>query len=69
LKEILIQPGEIYQRARNRIEAITLVDYNVLARGIEASDEYSAIGESQSPNSYMEKKAFAYMAGTPEEVC
>jgi len=44
------------------------VDYNALARGIEASDELFAIAESQSFNSYMEKKAFAYRTGTPKEV-
>jgi len=43
------------------------VDYNALARGSEASDDYSAIAESQSFNSYMEE-AFTYMASTPEEV-
>jgi len=44
------------------------MNYNALVRGIEASDEHSAIAESQSSNSYIEKEAFAYMAETPEEV-
>ena len=44
------------------------MDYNALARGIEASDEHSAITESQSSNSYMEKKASTYMTDTPGEV-
>ena len=41
-----------------------LVDYNALARGVEASDEQSANTESQSSNSYMENEAFSYMADT-----
>jgi len=39
-----------------------------LARGIKASDEHSAIAESQSSNSYIEKETFVFMAETPEEV-
>ena len=39
-----------------------------LGQGIEASDEHSAIAESQSSNSYMEKKVFAYITKTSEEV-
>jgi len=44
------------------------VDYNALTKGIEASDKHSAIAESQSPNSYIEKKAFTYMAETSKMV-
>ena len=40
----------------------------IWARGIEANDEHSAIVESHSFNSYVETKAFAYMASTIEEV-
>jgi len=47
---------------------IALVDYSLLARGIGVNDEHSAIIESQSSNSSLETTAFAYMAGTPEEV-
>ena len=68
LKEILIEPEGIYQCTQIRIGTIAPMDYNVLARGIEESDEYSAIAEFQSSNSYMEKKAFAYMVETEEEV-
>jgi len=68
LKEILIEPEGIYQRTHIRTGAITPVDYNALAKGIEANGEHSAIAESQSSNSYMEKEAFTYMAGTSEEV-
>ena len=68
LKEILIEPEGIYQHTRIRIGAMTPMDYNVLTWEIEASDEHSAIRESQSSNSYMEKESSAYMAGTPEEV-
>ena len=64
LKEILIKAEGIYQCTRIRTGTISPVDYNALARGIEVSDEHSAIAKSQSSNSYMEKKAFAYMAET-----
>ena len=37
------------------LKTIGLIDYNALAREIEASDEHSTIAESQSSNSYMEK--------------
>ena len=40
----------------------------MLARGIEINDEHSAILESQFSNSIMKITAFAYMAGTLEEV-
>ena len=40
------------------------MDYNALAKKIEASDEHSAIAESQSSNFYMEKEVSAYMADT-----
>jgi len=47
---------------------IALIDYSLLARGIEVNDEHSAIIESQSSNSTSEITAFAYMARTPKEV-
>ena len=47
---------------------IALVDYSLLARGIEVNDEHSAITESRSSNSNSKMTAFAYMMGTPEEV-
>jgi len=44
------------------------VDYCALARGIEVSEAHFAIVKSQASNSSVEKEAFAYMAGTLEEV-
>ena len=44
------------------------VDNSLLARGIEVNDEHSTIIKSQSSNSSLETTAFAYMAGTLEEV-
>ena len=64
LKEILIKPKGIYRYTRIWIGAITPVDYNALARGIEINDEHTAITKSQSSNSYVE--AFTYVANTPE---
>ena len=55
LKKILIEPEGIYQ-------------HNALDKGIEVNDEHSAIAESQSSNSYMEKEAFIHMVNTPEEL-
>ena len=60
LKEILIETEGIYQRTRIRTGAIAMIDYNLLARGIESNDEHSAIPESHSSNSYMETGAFTY---------
>jgi len=45
-----------------------LVNYNMLARGIEINDKHSAIVESLSSNSYARMEAFAYMADTLEEI-
>jgi len=58
LKEILIKPEGIYQCTRIQTGGIAPVDYNLLARGIDIYNEHSAIAESQSSNSYVEKKAF-----------
>jgi len=44
------------------------VNYSALARDIDVNEAHPAIAESQASNSSTEKKAFAYMAGTPEEV-
>ena len=41
---------------------------NLLARGIEVNDEYSAIIESQSSNFSSGITAFAYIVGTLEEM-
>ena len=68
LKEILIEPEGTYQRTRIQTRAITLVDYNLLERGIEVNDEHSAIVESHSSNSQEETQVFAYMANTPKEM-
>ena len=67
-KEILIEPEEIYQCTRIWARMNAPIDYNLLARGIEADDAHSTIVESHSSNSYEEMRAFAYMTGTPEEV-
>ena len=68
LKEILIEPEGIDRRTRIQIGAITPIDYNLLAREIEANDKHSVIVESHSSNSYEETHAFTYMTGTLEEV-
>ena len=68
LKNILVEPEGIYQHTQICTGMITQVDYNLLARGIEVNNKHSAIIESQSSNSYVWMKAFAYMASTPEEV-
>ena len=47
---------------------IAPINYNLLARGTETDDEHFAIVGSHSFNSYVETKAFAYMASTIEEV-
>ena len=52
LKELLIELEGIYRHTRIRTRTIALVDYNLLARGIEANDERSAIIESDSSNTY-----------------
>ena len=59
---------EVYLHTRNRTSMIAPVDYSALARGIEVSESHSAIAESQVLNSSVEKKAFAYMASTAEEM-
>jgi len=65
LKEIVIEPKGIYQRARIRTGAIFPIDYNSLARGIETDDEQSAIVGSYSSNSYRDTKTFTYMPDIP----
>jgi len=57
----------VYQHTRTRTGAVAPVDYSALAPGIEVSESYSAIAESQASNSSIEKEAFAYMANTPKE--
>ena len=68
LKHIPVEPKGVYRHTRTYIEAIVLIDYSLLARGIEVNDEHSAIIESQYLNSSSEITAFAYMAGTPKDV-
>ena len=58
----------MYRHTHTRTGVIAPVDYNALARGIEVSESYSAIAESQASNSFVEKEAFTYMASTPEEM-
>ena len=68
LREILIKPEGVYQHTRIRMGTIALVNYSALTREIEVSEAHSTIAGSQAFNSSIEKKVFAYMAGTPEEV-
>ena len=49
-------------------KAIAPIDYNLLARGIEAEDEHSAIAKSLSSNSHMETEAFTYVTDILEEI-
>ena len=58
---------EIWSNLKGSINTINF-GLVLLARRIETSDEHFAIVESQSSNSYIEKKTFAFMAETPEEV-
>jgi len=67
-REILIKPEGVYQHNRIRIGAISPVEYSARARGIEVSEAHFAIMRSQVSISSIEKEAFAYMAGTSEEV-
>ena len=68
LKDILVEPEGAYRHTQTCMGTIALVDYSLLARGIEVNDEHFAIIESQSLNSSLETTTFAYMAGTLEEV-
>ena len=44
------------------------MNYKALAWGIDVNDAHSTIAESPAFNSFTEKEAFTYMAGTLEEV-
>jgi len=68
LKEILSESEGVYWHARIRTGTIAMVNYNALARGIDVNEAHTSIAESHASNSSIEKEAFAYMAGTPEEV-
>ena len=57
----------MYRQTRTRTGAVAPINYSALAWGIEVSESYSAIVESQASNSSIEKEAFAYMTNTPEE--
>jgi len=61
------EPKGVYRHTRTRNGAVAPVDYSALARVIEVSESKSAIVESQTSNSSVEKEAFVYMANTPEE--
>ena len=67
LKELLIKPEGIYRRTRIRTETVSPINYNLLARRIEADDKHSAIVGSHSSNSYKETEAFTYMFDISEE--
>ena len=58
----------MYQYTHTQTGVVALVDCSALTRGIEVSELHSAIVESQASNSFVEKEAFAYMAGTLEEI-
>jgi len=57
----------VYQHTRTRTDAVVLVYYNALARGIEVSESHSAIAELQASNSSVEKEAFVYLVNTPDQ--
>jgi len=61
------EPEGVYRHTHTRTGAVAPVDYSALARGIEVSESYFAIAESQASNSSMEKETFVYMTNTPEE--
>ena len=67
LKEILSESERVYQHTRISTGTIALVNYSALAKGIDVNEVYPSIAESHASNS-TEKKAFEYMAGTPEEM-
>ena len=58
----------MYQHTRIQTGIITLINYSALAKGIDVNEAHPAIAESQTSSSSTEKKAFTYMAVTPEEV-
>ena len=68
LKEILSESEEMYQHTCIRTGTITPMNYSAIGRGIDVNEAHPAITESQTSNSSTEKEAFAYMAGTSEEV-
>ena len=68
LKKILSESEGVYQHTCIWTGTVALVNYSTLARGIKVNEAHAAIAESQASNSSTEKDAFAYMAGTPEEV-
>jgi len=57
-----------YQHTHTQTSTIAPVDYSALIWGIEVSKTHSVIAESQAANFSIEKEAFAYMTGTPEEM-
>ena len=63
-----VKPEGAYRHTRTHMKTIIPVDYSLLARKIKVNDKYSAIIESQSLNFSSKTTAFAYMAGSPEEV-
>jgi len=58
----------MYQRTRICTGTIALVNYNALAWGIDMNKAHPAIAKLLASNSSTEKKTFAYMEGTSEEV-
>ena len=61
------EPEGVYQHTRTRTGIVAQLDYSALAWGI-SSEMHSAIAESQASNPFIEKEAFTYMAGTPEDM-
>ena len=63
-----MESERVYRHTCTQTGAVAPVDYSALARGIEISESHSTIAESQTSNFSVEKEAFAYMTGTPEEM-
>jgi len=58
----------VYRHTHTQTGTRASVDYSALSWGIEVSEVHSTIMESQALTSSVEREAFAYMAGTPEEM-
>ena len=68
LKDILVEHEGVYWHTRTHTGIIDPIDYSLLAKRSEMNDKHSTIIESPSSNSSSKTTAFAYTAGTPEEV-
>ena len=61
------EPESVYRHTRTQTGAVAPINYSALARGIEVNESHSAVAESQTSNSSIEKEAFAYMTNIPKE--